>query len=63
MAKAVCIPFNLTTEQEPMYTVFDSKDGYKDPHKAALDFWDSIKKDWPGWQSTYIVDEEAQKFT
>ncbi len=60
-AKAAMVMVNLETEECMFGAAFEDNGEGPDPVASCKALWDSTSADWPGWEPTYVANEEARE--
>ena len=60
-AKAAMVMVNLETEECMFGAAFEDMGEGPDPVASCKALWDSTSADWPGWEPTYVANEEARE--
>lgn len=60
-AKAAVIAVNLETEECMFGAAFTDDGKGLDLQAKCEQFWKSLAADWPGWEPSYVLNEEARE--
>jgi hypothetical protein len=60
VAMLVSADLTLGEDAAPMHSVFVESERCPDPRQSCLNFWNSIRGDWPGHSISVIMNERAR---